>query len=248
MINRLTTRKEKHMETPDVHEGCPRCRDYDDIKGELDDLKDIREEERESALDECNSNTRRLQKKLTWAGAAALVGTTILGQEFVDSVTSKVEGVKKIVDVADDVISAAPATSTQPPAVPQPEPEKKDDGPKEELKRPFSPYGGDMFEIVRADIFVPDILGDYDTIDLVYGSLDLDLQIMSDAMEPMEPLFSSMGYLPTLSYDLPYERFLDYPEPYMYDTPSVYTSSIVPEPPVLFCVLGALLLRPTRRR
>ena len=237
------------METPDVHEGCPRCRDYDDIKGELDDLKGIREEERESALDECNSKTRTLQKKLTWTAAAALVGATILGQEFVDSVTSKVESVKKIVDVADDVISAAPATIIQPPAVPQPEPEKKDDGPKEELKRPFSPYGGDMFEIVRTDKFVPDILRDYDTTDLVYGSLDLDLQIMSDAMEPMEPMFSSMGYLPTLSYDLSYDRFLfDYPEPYMYDTPGMYTSSIVPEPPVLFCVLGALLLRPTRRR
>ena len=167
-----------------------------------------------------------------------------------DSVTSKVEGVKKIVDVADDVISAAPATSTQPPAVPQPEPEKKDDGPKEErLKRPFSPYGGDLFEIVRADTFMPyDALSDYDTTDLVYGSLDLDSQTMIDVMKPMEPLFSSMGYLPTLSYDLPYEGFLDYPEPYIYETPSVYTSSIVPEPPVLFCVLGALLLRPTRRR
>ena len=238
------------METPNMYEGCPRCRDYEEVKGELDDLKDIREQEKESALDECNNNTRRLQKKLTWAGAAALVGATILGQEFVDSVTSKVEGVKKIVDVADDVISAAPATSTQPPAVPRPEPEKKDDGPKEErLKRPFSPYGGDLFEIVRADTFMPyDALSDYDTTDLVYGSLDLDSQTMIDVMKPMEPLFSSMGYLPTLSYDLPYERFLDYPEPYIYETPSVYTSSIVPEPPVLFCVLGALLLRPSRRR
>lgn len=236
------------METPDVHEGCPRCRDYEDIKGELDDLKDIREEERESALDECNSNTRRLQKKLTWVGAAALVGATILGQEFVDSVTSKVEGVKKIIDVTEDVISAAPVTTTQPPAVPQPEPEKKDDGPKEELKRPFSPYGGDVFEIAQADTFVPDILEDYNTTDLAYGSLDLDLQSMSDVMESMKPLFSSMEYLPTLSYDLPYERFLDYPEPYMYDTPDGYTSSIIPEPPVLFCLLGALLLRPSRRR
>ena len=40
------------MDFNEPSEGCPRCQDYDDIKSELDDLKDIREEEKQSALDD----------------------------------------------------------------------------------------------------------------------------------------------------------------------------------------------------
>ena len=240
------------MDFNEPSEGCPRCQDYDDIKSELDDLKDIREEEKQSALDDCNSNRQRLQKKLTWAGAAALVGATILGQEFIDSVANRVEGVKKIVDVADDVVSMAPQT-TKPQQKPQtnttPKSNEDEEDVKDEPRKEFNPYGGDPFAIVDSNVYNFDYMEDYN--DSMLDSLD---EISSAKIADMINLPSPrLGYDSQYPYDfLTYDGF--YLDPSMYEPPMVfqsqppYIASVVPEPPVLFCLLGLMLLQPRRKR
>jgi len=93
--------------------GCLRCDDYDDIKSELEDLKDQSKEERQGELEQCRKSKELLQKKLLKIGAAAVIGGTILGKEFVDKVASYIESFSDVSSVTDNLIGSVidPATS-----------------------------------------------------------------------------------------------------------------------------------------
>ena len=239
----------------DPSEGCPRCQDYDDIKGELDDLKDIRQEEKENLLEDCRETKTKLQKKLTAAGIVAIVGATILGQEVVDKITNRLEGVKNIVDVADDIVSMAPSSAEPtiektPEQKDEPKEETKQDKPKKErqVDIPFSPYNDDyIFKVVSSPMdfsFIQETEDTFQLGDILYEEYD---QVLSyDLIDSLDIPVLDLQFASGL-YEFDNYRF-NYIEPQIYGANNIQTSSIVPEPPVLFCLLGISLLKPGRKR
>ena len=91
--------------------GCLRCDDYDDIKSELEDLKEQNKEERQGALEQCRESKELLQKKLLKIGAAAVIGGTILGKEFVDKVATYIESFNNVSNVTNNLIGSAGSMS-----------------------------------------------------------------------------------------------------------------------------------------
>ena len=59
---------------------------YEEVKSELEDLKEKSKTEQKSALKDCEQNKEILQKKLLKVGVVAVVAGTILGKEFVEKV------------------------------------------------------------------------------------------------------------------------------------------------------------------
>ena len=48
----------------DTNEGCPRCRDYEKVKDELESNKRKAQDDQKSALKSCEDSKAKLQKKL----------------------------------------------------------------------------------------------------------------------------------------------------------------------------------------
>ena len=138
----------------DPTEGCSRCRDYDDLKSELEDQKRESVEKQEDALKNCEASKKHLQKRLLQCGVAAVVAGTILGKEFVDKVASFIESFNKVVDVSPGEILST-AVTEQSPEEPPAEEEKKNSPPKKSvpLSMPvLAGYGRPTgFEILLGD-------------------------------------------------------------------------------------------------
>ena len=79
--------------------GCPRCRDYEDLKRELENQKERLKEKQNKDLLSCEKEKKALQKKVLQFGAAAVIGGTILGKEFVDTVASYIESFGNVTNV-----------------------------------------------------------------------------------------------------------------------------------------------------
>jgi hypothetical protein len=79
--------------------GCPRCRDYEDLKRELENQKERLKEKQNKDLLSCEKEKKALQKKVLQFGAAAVIGGTILGKEFVDTVASYIESFSNVTNV-----------------------------------------------------------------------------------------------------------------------------------------------------
>ena len=97
--------------------GCPRCRDYEQLKRELDNQKEHLKEKQNKELLSCEKEKKLLQKKVLQYGAVAVIGGTILGKEFVDNVASYVESFGAVTNVmpnipVDMVSSVSPAANT----------------------------------------------------------------------------------------------------------------------------------------
>ena len=107
--------------------GCLRCDDYDDIKSELEDLKDQSKEERQGELEQCRESKELLQKKLLKIGIAAVIGGTILGKEFVDKVASYIESFNNVSSVTDNLIGSAVGDPAGDPDIPQDNDEDQDE-------------------------------------------------------------------------------------------------------------------------
>lgn len=240
------------MSNQDPADGCWRCKDYDDVKSELDDLKDKTRKDNESALEDCECTKSKLQKKLQLLTLAVVASGTILGQEFVQGVISHFNGAKDVIEAVENAVSMAPPTSVnvQQPAMDKPEPEKEEDeeeekeDPKKE-KTPFTPYGGVGPAVVASlsdyglsdDILSGVLMEDPYTLGIDPVIATLDFEPMSSMLIPpirdlgmtdfaLDPLidFNNGGYVPASR------------------------ASVIPEPPVIFFLLGATLLRPFRRR
>tara|TARA_R100001510_G_C7588644_1_gene159093 strand:+ start:86 stop:835 length:750 start_codon:yes stop_codon:yes gene_type:complete len=82
-----------------LSEGCLRCRDYEQVKSELENLKEKTETQQKSALRDCEQNKEILQKKLLKVGAVAVIAGTVLGKEFVEKIASYIETFNKVTDV-----------------------------------------------------------------------------------------------------------------------------------------------------
>ena len=178
----------------DPTEGCSRCRDYDDLKSELEDQKRESVEKQEDALKNCEASKKHLQKRLLQCGVAAVVAGTILGKEFVDKVASFIESFNKVVDVSPGEIlsDATPEVTEQSPEEPPAEKEedKKKNPPKKSVPlsmpvlagygRPtgFEIFLGDPYEDTSylTEAFLPEVEVD----PLVFSSqLLMDFQLMT---------------------------------------------------------------------
>ena len=94
------------MNLPET-DGCPRCQDYDKVKDELDSSKRRAQDDQKSALKKCEDSRTHLQKKLLTVGAAAVVGGTILGKDFVDKIAEYIESFNQVKDGASKLIGQA---------------------------------------------------------------------------------------------------------------------------------------------
>ena len=175
----------------DPTEGCSRCRDYDDLKSELEDQKRESVEKQEDALKNCEASKKHLQKRLLQCGVAAVVAGTILGKEFVDKVASFIESFNKVVDVSPgEILSDATTEVTEQSPEEPPKKEEKKNPPKKSvpLSMPvLAGYGrptgyeiflGDPYEDTSylTEAFLPEVEVD----PLVFSSqLLMDFQLMT---------------------------------------------------------------------
>ena len=145
------------MTTNDT-QGCPRCRDYDEIKSDLQVERAKTRDHQRTALSDCEATRTNLQRKLTRVGIAAVVGGTVMGKEFVDKVASYIESFNQVVNVAPNLVgsnitsvggvagggSSSGGASGQKDSEKEKEEEEKKEKDEEEKKdppkRPFSPY------------------------------------------------------------------------------------------------------------
>jgi len=244
-------------------EGCLRCRDFDKIKDELENLQEQTKSEQKQALRTCEECKDVLQKKVLKLSAIAVIGGTIVGKDVVDRVVSYIESFNKVADIISDSSTISPATPETAmasaggpaPSVDEEEDEEEKDEQEDEKTPPkqrLAVGATPLFPIISNPLpqsYVDPITesfldyDDYGNIDSIISSL-IDSPV--DTMGMDFPLFSDM---------IPQRLVSDfYIEPVMISdqSPFIYpeiTSSVIPNSgtPLAFLLLPCLL-RPRRRR
>ena len=115
-------------------EGCPRCKDYESIKEQLENEKSQRNKDVKDKLKVCEDRSSVLQKKLMMTGAAAVIGGTILGKDFVDKIAEYINSFNSVKNAASGLIGAAPPVSV-PPVIAQIDPPKEEKEEKEDTNK-----------------------------------------------------------------------------------------------------------------
>ena len=115
-------------------EGCPRCKDYESIKEQLENEKSQRNKDVKDKLKVCEDRSSVLQKKLMMTGAAAVIGGTILGKDFVDKIAEYINSFNSVKNAASGLIGAAPPVSV-PPVIAQIDPPKEEKEEKEVIAK-----------------------------------------------------------------------------------------------------------------
>ena len=228
------------MSTPN-DTGCTRCRDYDEIKDELEREKQRAKDEQKNALNDCETKRSKLQKQLITVGAAAIVGGTILGKEFVDKVASYIESFNKVTNIAPNIVGSAmpiddSSTKDQPDG--PDEKEEKDDERRTPSASPavvaFSPYTN---------------VNPYPIFTVEDDPVKSPIEEMMDQVLNPPPIVSD-NLFAELSLDIPPEMSWQFSQP-MWDIPETTgfvgeTASVIPAPGTLF-VFGFMLRRRRRR-
>jgi hypothetical protein len=166
--------------------GCPRCRDYEDLKRELENQKERLKEKQNKDLLSCEKEKKALQKKVLQFGAAAVIGGTILGKEFVDTVASYIESFGNVTNVMPnlpvDLVSSTTSAPVDNPVDDQdltPAPPSQSKG---FLSAPF-------FYMTAIDPYRNDFVGSvaYDDLVLGYGQ-GFDFVSGNEPDDPLEYL------------------------------------------------------------
>lgn len=207
-----------------LSEGCLRCRDYDQVKSELESLKEKTESQQKSALRDCEQSKEVLQKKFLKVGAVAVIAGTVLGKEFVEKIVSYIETFNKVADVV-SMNSSSPLMITQsdtenndqskPSEEDENDEEKDDEDTKTAFDTPDLYLGPDLFAELPTltidgyqdphmsllggeNLFSPAITEDPPTL------LELidDLSSMPFSNDYAQPLLSWYPNDPTFEYDL----------------------------------------------
>ena len=136
-------------------EGCPRCKDYESIKEQLENEKSQRNKDVKDKLKVCEDRSSVLQKKLMMTGAAAVIGGTILGKDFVDKIAEYINSFNSVKNAASGLIGAAPPVSV-PPVIAQIDPPKEEKEEKEDTNKD-DPWVLDVPEFASTgfDGFIP---------------------------------------------------------------------------------------------
>ena len=236
-------------------EGCVRCRDYDQIKSDLEVERAKTRDHQRTALSDCEATRTNLQRKLTRVGIAAVIGGTVIGKEFVDKIASYVESFNQVTNAVPGLVGSAiptpggvggPTPSQSGLSKPQ---KKKDEDEKEDKKsdpyKPsFSPYSNVNPFPILADM---------------NGDLSSPLEsVLNDAFETPESIFDqNLASLTDPVIDFPIIprsndfvmdfRIADPIEPNYFASMS-RQSSVIPAPPTLALLLLPFLFRKRRRR
>jgi len=230
--------------------GCPRCRDYDKVREELENSKRKSTEDQKNALKRCEDSKAQLQKKLLTVGAAAVIGGTILGKDMVDKIAEYINSFNKVKDAASGLVSMAPPPVIDTPVEVKEETKEEDEEEKSEddTKTLDVPFTGYPLDSMLADsTFTPS--GMYDVISMTDIQPSFISEMLQMQTEPVEQLnlsdliaeFTSldtneiMVYMPNIE-DAP--RFLDTPP--VTTVPSTSTMSVM--------ILPALVRGRRRRR
>ena len=240
-------------------QGCPRCRDYDEIKNDLERQRERAQDNQRTALSDCEATRTNLQRKLTRVGVAAVIGGTVMGKEFVDKVVSYIESFNQVTNVVPGLVGSAiptpgsaggPTSSQGGSSKPQKKKdEEKDEDEKEDKKSdpdkpPFSPYSNVNPFPILADMG---------------GDLSSPLEsVLNDAFETPESIFDqNLASLTDPMIDFPIIprsndfvmdfRIADPIEPNYFASMS-RQSSVIPAPPTLALLLLPFLFRKRRRR
>ena len=124
---------------------CPYCSDYDDLKEELENTRKDAERETKDSLSKCETEKKKLQKQILGVGTAVVVAATILGQEFVDKVSSYIESFNSVKNATTGMVSQVDGSSIPKPTKPDDiKPERKNKPEKEESDIITPGYGGTL--------------------------------------------------------------------------------------------------------
>ena len=207
-----------------LSEGCLRCRDYEQVKSELENLKEKTETQQKSALKDCEQNKEILQKKLLKVGAVAIIAGTVLGKEFVEKIASYIETFNKVTDVVSmnpspPVMIAQTDTGSENQNKPSEEDEKDEEKDDESTKTAFDipdlNLGPDLFAGLSTlttngyqdpymsllggeDVFTPTITED----PLTLSELIDDFSSTPFSNDYAQPLLSWYPNDPAFEYDL----------------------------------------------
>ena len=251
------------MTTNDT-QGCPRCRDYDEIKSDLQVERAKTRDHQRTALSDCEATKTNLQRKLTRVGIAAVVGGTVMGKEFVDKIATYIESFNQVVNVAPNLVgsnitsvggvaggsSSSGGGSGQKDSEKEKEEEEEEDDEKKEdkdekkelPKRPFSPYNNrNPYPIFAAMEPEPVEPLEQTLNDILSGENDQILNELS---------FGFSGFSDVNRDLFSNQMAMDYRIPYIPNYNGIPTrqSSNIPAPASLAVFLLPLLLRNRRRR
>ena len=227
-------------------QGCPRCKDYESIKDQLENTKSQREKEVKDKLKSCEDHTKHLQKKLLTVGAAAVIGGTILGKEFVDKIADYIDSFNDVKTGATKLIGAAPSTETATQPVVQAKADEEEKDEKKEDKRddpwsltPPSIASTGMDELLTSTLVSG--LGSYSYLDtlltepLTPSSLSEEIDLVSSDFE--------MG---TMFMEVPSILTIDLPQPEAFS--EIPQSVVVPAPGFLGFIPMIIFMGGRRRR
>jgi len=192
--------------------GCPRCRDYEDLKRELENQKERFKEKQNKDLLSCEKEKKLLQKRALQLGAAAVIGGTILGKEFVDNVASYIESFNSVLSLSDagssppvDLVSTVPPVDT-PAQDPTPDPTN--------TPQNKNPVPAKYFYMATIDPTQSGFGGSVAYDDLLFG-YDQEFDLLSgnepdDPMEYLRRLTRAFSEVQEESFELTLPSFFDY--------------------------------------
>jgi len=223
--------EDKHLS-----EGCSRCWDYEQVKSELENLKEKTETQQKSALRDCEQNKEILQKKFLKVGAVAVIAGTVLGKEFVEKIASYIETFNKVADVVSmnpspPVMIAQTDTGNDEPVKQiqdedEKDEEKDDEGTKTAFDIPDIYFGPDTY----TGLPTLTATGYQDPYMSLLGEEDLFSTAVTEAPLTLSELIDGFSSTP-FSDDYVQPIFIWSPDdtPFEYDMTDMQQAAIVPD-------------------
>ena len=233
--------------------GCPRCDDYDKIKDELEQTKRRSQEDQKSALKRCEDSKSQLQKKLLTVGAAAVVGATIVGKDFVDTIYEYLNSFNKVKNAASGLVSMADTPADVPTTEIK---EEQKEEPTEDKRDPVdtTPRLAKAFPVIPLtdwSLDVPYLMGDpyrSPLEDILFAENTSATASFLDGTEDLSMLMDAFQIDQALSWDVPPLLFPDLPVYYDMGLP-VQNAAIVPESGAwISLMMIPMVWHPRRRR
>ena len=197
--------------------GCPRCRDYEQLKRELDNQKEHLKEKQNKELLSCEKEKKLLQKKVLQYGAAAVIGGTILGKEFVDNVASYIDSFNSISNITGVASSAPSSTNTVASVTTTDEPSSQDPTPKSTVTKTIDRLSPNYFYSAAIDPFTINFDGSALYADPFLTNMmtvnSFSSETPEDPMEYLQKLTKAFSDIEKDSFTLtipPYMNFNEY--------------------------------------
>ena len=226
-----------------MEERCSQCEDYEDLKEELEKIREDSEKETKSSLEKCECEKKKLKKQLVTVGVAVIVGGTLLGKEFVDKVASYLDSFNNVKESGSKLISEAePSSGWSPDDLIFPTPSKP--------KVPYSGYSN--VALSNVDFHYADLLRDntasYSDLSTMVDPYIIEPSVFSGEIREMLRLDNNPLIDPLYYFDVEQEIKInpfEFRDPLVFDP---YMSPPVPGPGALLTLAGGILLLKQKRR